>query len=130
MPNPFDLASTFVHLGSDHGTVPLEVTETFWQDLEARAEELGAGRLLSLFAFDAAWDVWEVHPNGDEIVLLLSGSAQMTLEGDDDQSSVVELREPGSFVLIPRGTWHTARTEEPTRMLFVTDGEGTQHRPA
>jgi mannose-6-phosphate isomerase-like protein (cupin superfamily) len=130
MARAFDLSSTFVHLGVDRSTVPLEVTDTFFQDLEARADELGSGRLLSLFAFDAAWDVWEVHPNGDEIVLLLSGSARMTLEGAGGESSVVELREPGSYVLIPRGTWHTASTDEPTRMLFVTDGEGTEHRAA
>ena len=97
----------------------------------ARAGKLGAGpgRLLSLFAFDGPWDNWEIHPNGDEIVLLLEGAALMTLEGADGQTDTVRLDSPGSFVLIARGTWHTARTDTQARMLFITDGEGTRHRP-
>lgn len=95
MGDAYDLAKTFVHVGGDGATVPLEVTETFFQDLGSGTfGELGPGRLLSLLAFDAA------------------------------------LSEPGTYVLIPRGTWHTATTSEPTRMLFLTDGEGTDHRPA
>ncbi len=126
----FDLARTFVSLGTDGRTLPMEVTDSFWPDLVSGKIGAGAGRLLSLFAFDEPWDQWEVHPNGDEIVLLLEGAAEMTLEGADGETETVRLATPGSFVLIERGTWHTARTAVPTRMLFVTDGEGTEHRPA
>jgi hypothetical protein len=125
----FDLESTFVNLGRDGSTVPLEVTESFWQDLGSGKLGAGPGRLLSLFAFEGAWEVWEVHPNGDEIVLLLEGAADMTLERAGG-NEVVRLDSPGSFVLIERGTWHTARSDGPARMLFITDGEGTDHRPA
>ncbi len=126
----FDLEKTFVHLAGDGRTVPLEVTDTFWQDLTSgKLGELGAGRMLSLFAFDGPWESWEVHPNGDEIVCLLSGRAAFTLEREGGKHETVELSQPGTFVFVPRGTWHTARTDEPTRMLFVTDGEGTTHRP-
>jgi len=125
----FDLAKTFVHLGQDGSTIPLEVTETFWQDLSS-GKLGGRGRLVSLFRFDAPWDSWEIHPNGDEIVCLISGSAEMTLEHAGGKTETASLEQPGSFVLVPRGTWHTARPRVPTTMLFVTDGEGTQHRPA
>jgi hypothetical protein len=40
-----------------------------------------------------------------------------------------ELTEPGAFVVVPKGTWHTARTAAPTRMLFITPGERTENRP-
>jgi quercetin dioxygenase-like cupin family protein len=40
----------------------------------------------------------------------------------------VSLTEPGSFVIVPKGTWHTARIAKPTSMLFVTPGEGTQNK--
>ncbi len=36
----------------------------------------------------------------------------------------------GSFVLVPKGTWHTARTGVESRLLFITAGEGTMHRQA
>ena len=47
-----------------------------------------------------------------------------TSEGED----VVTLSEPGYYVIVPRGVWHTARVREPTQMLFVTPGEGTENR--
>jgi hypothetical protein len=39
------------------------------------------------------------------------------------------LRDAGSYVVVPKGVWHTARTSVATRMLFVTPGEGTENRP-
>jgi hypothetical protein len=41
---------------------------------------------------------------------------------------IIHLRDPGSFVIVPKGTWHTGRTSIPTTMLFVTPGEGTQNK--
>ena len=41
---------------------------------------------------------------------------------------VAELAVPGSFVIVPRGTWHTARTSVATKMLFITPGEGTKNK--
>jgi len=40
----------------------------------------------------------------------------------------IPLSDPGSYVVIPAGIWHTARTSVATRMLFVTPGEGTENR--
>lgn len=31
--------------------------------------------------------------------------------------------------MIPKGTWHRALIGEPMRMLFITHGAGTTHRP-
>ena len=47
-----------------------------------------------------------------------------------NDASIEPLPEPGAYVLVPRGTWHTAKTSTRCRMLFVTAGEGTEHRPA
>jgi quercetin dioxygenase-like cupin family protein len=43
----------------------------------------------------------------------------------DRGDECVRLSEPGTFVIVPKNTWHTARIHAPTRMLFVTPGEGT-----
>jgi hypothetical protein len=32
--------------------------------------------------------------------------------------------------IAPKGIWHIAKVATPSRMLFVTLGAGTQHRPA
>jgi len=129
MPDSYQIGTTFVHIGNDRSTAPLAVTETFWQDLTSGRLGVSEGRLISSFEFDRPWDSWEIHPNGDEIVCLMSGSVEMTLELASGETKVVSMSKPGEFVIVPRGTWHTARTEVPTVMLFITDGEGTQIRP-
>ena len=40
----------------------------------------------------------------------------------------VSLSEPGHFVIVPRGTWHTARVNTEAQMMFITPGEGTENR--
>jgi oxalate decarboxylase/phosphoglucose isomerase-like protein (cupin superfamily) len=71
----------------------------------------------------------ERHPAGEELVMLLSGAATLVLEDESGQEQSVHLSDPGSYVLVPRNVWHTARTSVPTTMLFLTPGAGTEHRP-
>ena len=80
--------------------------------------------LFSRFSFDAPWPTWEIHPHGDEFVYLLSGDTDFVLHTDTGEE-VVRINEPGSYVMVPKNTWHTARPHAPTTMLFVTPGEGT-----
>ena len=122
-----DLASTFVVLQPDKSAVPVTVTPTIWQELDRRFDEFKGRVLVSCFGFDSDWDTWEMHPAGDELVCLLSGRASFEFEG---RGTVAELSVPGSFVIVPRGTWHTAHTDVPTKMLFVTPGEGTKNKAA
>ena len=49
----------------------------------------------------------------------------LALPGGDE---TVRLNEPGTFVIVPKGTWHTARVNAPTTMLFVTPGQDTENR--
>ena len=120
-----DLASTFVVLQPDKSAVPVTVTPTIWDELDRRFDEFKGRVLVSCFGFERDWDTWEMHPAGDELVCLLSGRAAFEFEG---RGIVAELTVPGSFVIVPRGTWHTAHTRVPTKMLFVTPGEGTQNK--
>ena len=71
--------------------------------------------------------MWEMHPNGDEIVSLLSGSVTFLLQ-EAQGTQTIELDKNGEYVLVRKGTWHTAKTRGACRMLFLTPGEGTQHR--
>ena len=82
-----------------------------------------------MISFDSTWNNWEMHPNGDEVVCLISGKVSMVLE-IGGRAVVAKLLSPGDYVLVPKGTWHTARTSEKCTMLFVTPGEGTEHRPS
>lgn len=86
------------------------------------------GRLLSALSMDADWTNWEMHPAGDEILFMLEGKATFVLELSD-QLSEIGLG-AGRLLVIPQGVWHTAKVREPSRLLAITAGSGTQHRPA
>ncbi|MBV9190616.1 MAG: cupin domain-containing protein [Betaproteobacteria bacterium] len=96
-----NLKSTFAVLGPKLGVTPVPATPAH------------------------VWPTWERHPAGDEIVCLLSGRATFVLE----DGKRIDVGEPGEFVIVPKGTWHTAKTTVPTKMVFVTPGEGTENKP-
>jgi mannose-6-phosphate isomerase-like protein (cupin superfamily) len=123
-----DLTSTFVVVEPNHSAIPVAVTPTVFEELDARFDRFKGRLLVSSFAFESDWSTWEIHPAGDEIVCLLSGDVTMVLDRNGVEEPI-RLREPGSFAIVPRGTWHTARTSVPTKMLFVTPGEGTENKP-
>jgi len=125
---PLDLASTFIVVEPDHRAVPVAVTPTIYEELDRVFDHFKGRMLVASFSFEADWPSWEIHPAGDEIVCLMSGEATMVLDRGGVEETV-RLREPGSFVIVPKGTWHTARTTVPTTMLFVTPGEGTRNKP-
>jgi mannose-6-phosphate isomerase-like protein (cupin superfamily) len=127
--SPTNLTSTFLRLRPDSSIEPLS-SEGFWPSL--MAGKLGTFRheyLVTTSSFHEDWPNWEVHPNGDEIVCLLSGAVTFVFERADGNEQI-SLGHIGDFAFVPRGIWHTAQTRVPTVMLFITAGEGTQGRPA
>jgi mannose-6-phosphate isomerase-like protein (cupin superfamily) len=125
-----NLQSTYLRLRPDCAIEKLPVDGTFWPRL--MSGELGTFHheyLVTSYTYSSDWPSWERHPNGDEIVCLISGRVTFVLERDGVHETV-ELSEPGSFVFVPKGLWHTARTQQTSCMLFITAGEGTQTRPA
>ncbi|MGK2914311.1 MAG: hypothetical protein ACSLE5_07625, partial [Porticoccaceae bacterium] len=116
------LDSTFAVLGPDLRVTPVPVTPGVYEELDARFDSFKSHVLVALFAFDTDWPTWEIHPAGDEIVVLLSGRATLLLKTAEGEQQA-PLSEPGSYVVVPRNTWHTAKIAEQTRMLFITPGE-------
>jgi uncharacterized cupin superfamily protein len=129
-PTRIDLESTYVILDRDGGATTTAGGAAFWDALmNGRMPEVLGNRLVTVSAFTESWGSWEMHPKGEELVVLLDGRVELVLE-DGEQECVVVLERSGTCVVIPRGTWHTARISAPARVLFVTAGEGTQHRVA
>ena len=122
----FDLATTYVQLDDGPRALAVEVDDEFWQTIDRRSE-LQGGRLVGTFHNAQDWDIWEMHPAGDEVVCLLSGAIDVVLD-EPDGERVVEL-EAGRTCIVPRGVWHRAIVREPGDTLHITRGEGTQHRP-
>lgn len=129
MSSATDIRSTYLHFLDGGRADAIPVSDTFWQELSGgKYPQLDEGRLMSAFTFSEPWGMWERHPAGEELVMLLSGTATVVLDEPGGERAVM-LSEPGAYVLIPPGVWHTARTVAPTTMLFLTPGAGTEHRP-
>jgi mannose-6-phosphate isomerase-like protein (cupin superfamily) len=129
-PGPYALSHTYLRLRPDSSIEPLHLADDFWPRL--MSGKLGTFHheyLVTTHSYDKDWPNWEMHPNGDEIVMLLEGSTTMVLEIGGGEK-LVELNESCAYVVVPRGTWHTSRARGPCRMLFITAGEGTQTRAA
>lgn len=126
---PIDLASTYLHLGTGPEVTPLDVDETFWQTIDQRTE-LHTGRLVLADDTTEDWDGWEMHPAGDELIVVTSGAVMVHVEHPDrpDLDTPIRVDAP-NMVLMPAGTWHTVDVIEPARILTVTWGDGTRHRP-
>ncbi len=120
--------STYVHLAHDGSATPVPGGEAFWGLPPEQLSAFDQGWLITEFECTQDWSTWERHPHGDEFVYLLSGDAALVLALAAGET-VVRLTGRAAQ-LVPRGVWHTARVFAPSRMLFVTRGEGTEHRPA
>ncbi|MFT3665010.1 cupin domain-containing protein [Piscinibacter sp.] len=124
-----DILSTYLHFQGIGRVNPIPLSESFWEEVAAgNHPELEQGRLMSAFTFSEPWAMWERHPAGEELVMLLSGVATLILE-ESGQEQTIQLSSPGSYVVVPKNVWHTARADAPVTMLFLTPGAGTEHRP-
>ncbi|QNM82391.1 cupin domain-containing protein [Sphingomonas sabuli] len=101
----------------------------WYADYEQRSTEDGVeGRLVSLHRFEKSWDMWEMHPSGDEVVCCLEGTLTLHQQlADGDEQSVT--LGPGDYAINPPGAWHTADCDGSVLALFITAGVGTRHRP-
>jgi len=69
----------------------------------------------------------EMHPDGDELLYLISGAATVTLElADGDR--LVDLG-AGDAVVVPKGVWHRITMREPGRLIHITPGPNGDARP-
>jgi len=121
-----DITETFVVMDADKNATTVAFTPSIFEEIAREFDGFRGCELIAGFDFDSDWDHWEVHPNGDEVGILLAGEVTFLLEKAGSTESV-RLSRGGEFVIVPAGIWHTARTAAPTRMLFVTPGEGTRH---
>jgi mannose-6-phosphate isomerase-like protein (cupin superfamily) len=132
-----DLLQNYLLLEPDGTTALLPGGRGFWNQLmsgsptDAGIQQLmnsPNGRLLSTMAMNADWTSWEMHPAGDEILIMLEGKANFVLEMPDGLREV--FLTAGRMLVVPRGVWHTAKVPEPSRLLAITAGAGSQHRSA
>jgi quercetin dioxygenase-like cupin family protein len=67
----------------------------------------------------------EVHPDGDEILYVISGQVRVSCDSMDEDL----ILSPGQACIVPRGEWHQVHMLAPTELLHITPGPHGDHRP-
>jgi mannose-6-phosphate isomerase-like protein (cupin superfamily) len=127
--SPIDLETTYISLHEKTAAL-VAGGEAFWGALQRHEQVPGLapnGWLIAVFAFSNPWENWEMHPEGDELVLVLEGQVDFHLELNPGEVDVFTLR-VGNSILVPKGLWHTCKTNQYTKLLHVTAGRNTINR--
>ena len=127
MPSPLQIDSDFIVLSPDKRASIEKADKGLYERLDQRYNNFAGYELVACHEFESDWPGWEIHPHGDEIVMLLSGAVTFVLEREDGEERIA-LSGQGQYLIVPKGVWHTAEVTEKAKVLFVTPGEGTQHR--
>ena len=118
-----DLKAEFSRLALLRGRTP-EMTEADRKASGAFAT-LAPFRDGNLFSARFAGDgAWERHPNGDELVQVVEGSATLHLMTEDGpQAHTVSA---GMIVIVPQGTWHRFHSPDGVGLVTFTP-KPTEH---
>lgn len=68
----------------------------------------------------------EMHPDGDEILYLISGRVRIVFP--DDPVDDIDVS-PGDGLVVPKGMWHRVDIIEPSQIVYVTPGPNNEFRP-
>ena len=67
----------------------------------------------------------EVHPDGDEILFVISGRVRVS--GESDGAAAIELG-PGQACIVRKGEWHRVHALEPGQLVHITPGPNGGYR--
>jgi len=67
----------------------------------------------------------EMHPDGDEVLYVISGIIEVTLELENDQTVNLSA---GEGIIIPKGIWHKTHVAEPVELISIAPGPGFEFR--
>ena len=68
----------------------------------------------------------EVHPDGDEILFVISGKVRVI--GDLSAAGPLELKAGGACI-VKKGEWHKVEIMEKSQLIYITPGPNGDYRP-
>ena len=118
-----DVKAAFAKLTLLRGRTP--------QMTEAARKESGGFATLAPFRdgniFSAKFSgdgAWERHPNGDELVQIVAGSATLHIVAEDGPRSYPV--SAGMLIIVPQGTWHRFQSPDGVSLMTATP-KPTEH---
>ena len=92
--------------------------------------DLMTGRVLALHQVngphDVHYPVWEMHPAGDELLILASGCLSLEFRGTETPLALPSQ----AAVIVPAGVWHRLVVHEPSVLVAITPRFNTVHEAA
>jgi quercetin dioxygenase-like cupin family protein len=67
----------------------------------------------------------ERHPDGDEVLYLISGRVRVVFIDSDEADIDVQ---PGDGLVIPKGLWHRVDILAPSEIVYLTPGPNNEYR--
>lgn len=128
MAAPIEPTTTYLQLAGGLAEV-LQVDDEFWLSVMSGERPLNGWLVTgSAQTPGAGGGHSEVHLKGDEVHLCQTGAMEAVFEHADGEEVIAF--GPGEVCVISAGVWHRLRTVEPSRVLSLTFGRGTEHRPS
>jgi mannose-6-phosphate isomerase-like protein (cupin superfamily) len=126
----------------------LKMHETFIHILKENAITHSADRsvkgICSLFFFhlvqpkDTHPDCWEIHPDGDELLLVTQGELKIemvtqTYNGEDtvpeNSNKETAILRDGELLIVPKAHWHRIILKKETDLVVATFGGNSKLAP-
>jgi mannose-6-phosphate isomerase-like protein (cupin superfamily) len=127
-PASLSLKDHCIHIAWDGAMRPCAKTAERLGNADNDAASM-QGRMLALHHLsgprDAHYPVWEMHPAGDELLLLASGSLSVEYRAGGAERSA-PLPAHAAFI-VPAGVWHRVVVHEPSVLMAMTPRRGTVH---
>jgi mannose-6-phosphate isomerase-like protein (cupin superfamily) len=119
----FALTENCVHLAGDGRMRPVASRRRILPGL-SDGSVLALSRVIS--PADVHYPVWEMHPGGDELLLLTSGVLSVEVR-EDGAERIVPLRPEAAFI-VAAGVWHRLIVHQPSQLMAITPRHNTVHR--
>jgi mannose-6-phosphate isomerase-like protein (cupin superfamily) len=127
-PALFELDDSCIFVAPDGAMRPYAKTAEFFRE-SGNSPEMRHGRTLALYRVSSPHDVhypiWEIHPEGDELLIVVSGSLSVDLrEGEKERTAPLP---PQAAFIVRAGVRHRLIVHEPSVLIAITPRHNTIH---
>ena len=113
-----DLNTELAKLKMFRGRTPISTRA----EREGSSTRLAPYRDATIFASKSAGKgAWERHPDGDELVHVVDGTATLQIATESEVQSLAV--SAGMLAIVPKGVWHRFHYPEGVTLLTITPGQ-------